>query len=94
MFRVGLREQVRRERSGIREELLHGDGGPSPVRRVEIPKPNSVRRMLGNTTVKDRLIQQALGTGADAAHRPGAFRTQMRVSVSLKGRAWDREASI
>ena len=45
----------------IRESLLSGSYKPSPVRKVEIPKPGGKGvRMLGIPTVLDRLIQQAL----------------------------------
>ena len=44
----------------VREALESGKYRPSPVRRVEIPKPDGGVRQLGIPTVLDRLIQQAL----------------------------------
>jgi retron-type reverse transcriptase len=45
---------------GIRKRLMNGTYQPSPVRSVEIPKPDGGMRQLGIPTVLDRLIQQAV----------------------------------
>ena len=44
----------------IKAKLLGGEYIPSPVRRVDIPKPQGGARTLGIPTLTDRLIQQAL----------------------------------
>jgi len=45
----------------IKQDILEGKYRPSPVKRVEIPKPDgSGVRKLGIPTVMDRIIQQAL----------------------------------
>ena len=44
----------------LQDKLLKGNYVPTPVRRVEIPKPSGGVRMLGIPTVQDRFIQQLL----------------------------------
>ena len=44
----------------IRSQLLEGTYVPSPIRKVEIAKPDGGTRTLGIPTVLDRMIQQAL----------------------------------
>lgn len=55
-----LPEHLKAHWPSIREKLETGTYQPSPVRRVEIPKPNGGVRLIGIPTVQDRLIQQAM----------------------------------
>jgi group II intron reverse transcriptase/maturase len=55
-----LRDHIRAHGESLSAKLLAGTYVPSPVRRVEIPKPNGGKRMLGIPTVQDRWIQQML----------------------------------
>ena len=44
----------------LKDQLLCGEYQPHPVRKVEIPKPQGGKRMLGIPTAVDRVITQAL----------------------------------
>jgi RNA-directed DNA polymerase len=55
-----LRAYLNDNWQGLRAKILEGSYEPSPVRKVEIPKPNGGKRMLGIPTVLDRLLQQAI----------------------------------
>ena len=60
MTTAQLSGHVRKHWETIRAKLLAGTYVPSPVKRVEIPKPDGGKRMLGIPTVMDRWIQQML----------------------------------
>jgi RNA-directed DNA polymerase len=56
-----LREHIKQNWQTIRQAIEEGTYQPSPVRRVEIPKPTGGGvRMLGIPTVTDRMLQQAI----------------------------------
>jgi RNA-directed DNA polymerase len=56
-----LREHIKQNWQTIRQAIEEGTYQPSPVRRVEIPKPNGGGvRMLGIPTAIDRMLQQAI----------------------------------
>lgn len=51
---------LKEHKEEILNRILKGKYTPSPVRRVEIPKPDGGIRKLGIPTVIDRIIQQAI----------------------------------
>lgn len=55
-----LRGHIMKHWDSLRQQLEEGTYKPSPVRRVEIPKPDGGVRLLGIPTVIDRFIQQAI----------------------------------
>ena len=56
-----LREHIVQNWQTLRQAIEEGTYEPSPVRRVEIPKPGGGGvRLLGIPTVTDRMIQQAI----------------------------------
>ena len=51
---------LKEHREELLEALRNGRYKPKPVKRVEIPKPDGGKQMLGVPTVVDRMIQQAI----------------------------------
>ena len=61
---------IRENRKDLLEGIYRGKYTPSPVRRVEIPKPDGGIRKLGIPTVLDRTIQQAIAQQLTPIYEP------------------------
>ena len=72
--------------AAVMEMLQEGRYQPSPVRRVDIPKPGGGTRMLGVPTVLDRLIQQAIVLVLTPIFWTDVLVFQLRISTGTQGR--------
>jgi RNA-directed DNA polymerase len=66
-----LRPWLHQHWAEVSEQLDAGRYKPSPVRQVEIPKPDGGVRLLGVPTVLDRLVQQAITQALEPIFDPG-----------------------
>ena len=87
MTRDQLESHFHRHGEKIRAKLVAGDWTPSPVRRVEIPKPSGGKRRLGIPTVMDRLLQQALLQVLTPIFEPGFGVDVQRVELGISAGA-------
>ena len=65
-----LRAYLHTHYQTLRKSIIEGSYEPSPVRKVEIPKPQGGVRMLGIPTVIDRLLQQAISQWLSQFYEP------------------------
>ena len=65
-----LRDYLNAHYQSLRQSVVSGSYNPSPVKKVEIPKPQGGVRMLGIPTVKDRLLQQAISQWLSQFYEP------------------------
>ena len=55
-----LRDFLLTNYTELRQQILEESYNPKAVKKVEIPKPDGGKRMLGIPTVIDRMVQQAI----------------------------------
>lgn len=65
-----LRDYLNTHYQQLRKEVISGNYKPSPVKKVEIPKPQGGVRTLGIPTVTDRLLQQSISQWLNQYYEP------------------------
>lgn len=65
-----LKDYLVENKDELIRSILRGKYRPNPVRRVEIPKDNRQKRLLGIPTVVDRVIQQAIAQALIPLYEP------------------------
>ena len=77
---------LREHNHELTERIRKGKYTPSPVKRVEIPKPDGGVRKLGIPTVIDRIIQQATLQQLMPIYEPFVFGRQLWLSSGTRSK--------
>ena len=78
-----LGDYLREHNEKLLTSIKPGNYSPAPLRRVEIPKENGSKRMLGIPTEVDRLIQQGISHSTNLNSVPTAM-VFVRVATRTK----------
>ena len=80
----GFRKWARSNMLNLQSEVLEGVYEVSPVRGVEIPKPQGGYRQLGIPTLRGQTCTTGNPPGVKQKVRAGIFRKQLRVQTAPK----------